>query len=375
MKRSADGKPDVKAADGLSMLRAGFGWTPDDDVRFALGFPHVREVWDVPADDRSARSTARALLERPDAAPRVRWPRDTATSLVRAWGMSAIWESSIATRVLRKQVETQLQRLDPVAPDEAAELVGARVERDLPGLSERAIQNHVLLLEALVGTEPIVEAIVSRLEAADIDLLLTEWSLPPVVTWQLGYLLLRLPPERAAAFRRRLRACLDAALDHRPWLRRRGFAGVGSSHARSLHGVLDGAAGAEDTDRALKWYGHVVDDPLLVRMRVHLNRLSYTPDARLVFLGGAEVLDRYVKDWRKLGGEDELRWFVEQHAPIRAPQSVRALLELAGDSPARDHAVAALTARREHVAPLVAEAAKADHPSAVPAANLLKTWG
>ncbi|MFZ5477633.1 MAG: hypothetical protein ACOZNI_12725 [Myxococcota bacterium] len=375
MKRTGEDKPDAKpGGSGLAMLRPGFAWTPADDARFALGFPHVREVVDPPADESTPRPSARALVERVDRAPQLRWYRDTAQSVVRAWGGVAAWEQSLNERILRAQAVKDIARTDPLTREEADALLGNRLERELPGLSERAVENVVLLLEALVGAEAVVESIVSRLESFDAEMLLSEWSLPPVVTWQLGYLLLRLPEPLATAQRRRLRACLDCALDFRPWLRRRGFTGTGSSHARSLHCVLNGGAGAEDTDRTLRWYGHVVDDPVLVRMRVHLNRLSYAPDARLVFLGGIEVLEHFARDWRRLAGEDEQRWFVDQHARIRAPQIVGLLLVMACESAVKDHALQTLDDLRPHVEGDVAAALKHDKPGAAAAKRLVERW-
>lgn len=373
MKKSEVGALSAAGLAGEALLRPGFGWTPGDDAAFALGFPHLRRLVDGHREDEAPHLSAKRILDAPEAPPRIEWPRRVAQGLVRVWGLPSIWEMTPNTKDFRLDAEEQLWTERPVDASEAGRLLATRMVTDVAGLSERAIQNFVLLLEAQVGTEATARAIVDTLEGFDPDLLLAEWSMAPVITYQLGFLLLRVPPAVDKSLRARLRACLDTTLDYRPVLRRRGFAGLGSSHARSVHLVLNGGAAAEDTDRTLRWYAHVTDDPVLVRMRVALNRLAYVPDARLVFLGGADVLDRYAKDWRKLNG-DEQRWFVEQHGRLAAPQVPGLMLDMVAESAVPDAAIAFFTARRERLAGFVEDAAKSQTPRAVPAKKVLKAW-
>lgn len=365
------GKDAGGAPAGAAMVRAGFGWTAADDLAFATGFPHVRVLVDGHRDDESPQASAKRVIETPDAAPRIAWPRRVAQGLVRVWGLPSIWEISLSTRDYRAGAEEKLWMERPVDAEEAGRLVATRMLTDVAGLSERAMENFVLLLEAQVGAEPVATAIVDQLEGFDLDLLLGEYSLAPVVTYQLGYLLLRVPTTVADGLRRRLRACLEAALDYRPVLRRRGFAGLGASHARSIHLVLNGGAAAEDTDRQLRWYTHVSDDPVLVRMRVALNRSPYVPDPRLAFLGGGDVLDRFAKDWRKLGA-DEQRWFVEQHARVKAPQIPPMFLDMVAESLVPELAIAFFTARREQLGGYLKDTAESPGPRAAVAKRVLK---
>ncbi|MFN7147639.1 MAG: hypothetical protein ACK4YP_27975, partial [Myxococcota bacterium] len=114
------------------------------------------------------------------------------------------------------------------------------------------------------------------------------------------------------------------------------------------------------SDRTLRWYAHVTDDPVLVRMRVAVNRHAYEPDARLVFLGGTDVLQRYARDWPQLGTSDAQRWFFEQVAPIRAPEMYPLMLELAGRSLVRAEAVGWFLAHAHEAMPFLEEAAAGD---------------
>lgn len=360
---------------GLSQLRPGFTFTPADDAAFALGFPHVRQVVDGLREDENPQATALKILPQIERAPRMVWPRRTAQGLVRVWGLPAIWEMAPNSKDLRLEAEEALWKDSPIDRAEAAQLLTLRLEREVQGLSERVIEEFVLLLEAIVGTETVATVIVETLESFDAEMLLASWTTPPLVTFHLGYLLLRVPAPLAVSLRGRLRAALEKAYAFRPVLRRRGFAGQGASHARSIHLALNGGAAAEDTDRTLRWYTHVGDDPVLVRMRVALNRLSYFPDSRLVFLGGNDVLERYNKDWRKLGNQDEQMWFFHQHATVRAPQMLPIFLDMVGESLVRDEAAAWFDAHRDYARPFVEENVNGGTPRSAAAKRVLKSWG
>ncbi len=359
---------------GLVMLRQGFARTPEADASFALGYPYIRPLVDGARGDEVPHATARMLLLKPDLPLRMEWPRRVAQGLVRVWGRNTIYEIGPNQRELRLEAEEALWKQPPIGVDEANQLVETRVSREVPGLTERAVANFVLFLEGMVGSEAVAEAVVGNLEALEPDALLSEWALPPVVTYTLGFVLLRVPGPSAERLRDRLRGCLERCFEHRPVLARKGFAGFGSSHARSVHLLLNGGAAAEDTDRTLRWYAHVTDDPVLVRMRVALNRLAYVPDARLVFLGGPDVLERYGKDWRKLNREEDQRWFFRTHAMIRGPEATGILLDMALDSmiPADVHAW--FDEHRALVEEELREVASGASPRAVTCRKILKRW-
>jgi hypothetical protein len=327
-------------AAGCAAVKPGFCFCAEYDRLFAIGWPHIRFLVDGHREDEDPPAAALRILAQADPPSRFGWPRKVAQGLVRAWGLPSVVERGPGVQDVRRDAVEACWNPDPVTPAEAAGFLACRIQRDLAAGSDRVVESFVLLLEALVGADVVGSAILDTLERLPTDTLLGEWSLPPLVTWQLGFLLLRVPLATATAWRIRMRRVLEAAFDTRPLLRRTGFRGAGSSHARSLHLVLGGGAAVENSsDRSLRWYAHVADDPTLVRMRVSVNRLAYQPDARLVWLGGLDVLERYRKDWPHLASAGAQRWFFEQIAPIRAPQMLPLLLEMAGRSLVRPEAI------------------------------------
>lgn len=361
------GIPDSRwgGAAGLASARPGFCFSPDYDALFALGWPHIRFVVDGHREDEDPPASAERILLQSEPPARFAWPRRVAQGLVRAWGLPSIFELAPGVHDLRIEAREALWSPDPIQPPEAFDLIACRVSQDLPGVSDRGIESLVLLLEALVGAEVVGNAILEALEQLPPDTLLGEWSLPPHVTWHLGFLLLRVPTATAESWRARMRRLLDTALELRPTARRYGFRGAGASHARSLFLVLGGGAAAESsTDRTLRWYAHTSDDSVLVRMRVAVNRLGYEPDARLVFLGGPDVIDRFARDWPKLASSEAQRWFFEQMAPIKAPQMFPLMLEMAGRSLVRSEAIGWFAAHAADAKAFLDEAAASDGTAA-----------
>jgi hypothetical protein len=62
-------------------------------------------------------------------------------------------------------------------------------------------------------------------------------------------------------------------------------------------------------------------------MRVAMDRLGYRPDARLVFLGGLDVLASYAGRWDRLSTEEQ-RWYLEQFGAIRGQATYEIMLEM-----------------------------------------------
>lgn len=332
--------PTFPKAWGLRYVRPGFCFTPEQDALFALGWPHLRVLADNHRDDADPVSAARRFLMEYDAAPRLVWSKPVARGVVRVLGQPSIFELAPGEQSLRQEAEEALWNPEKLGEGELRDLLDVRLNADVPGVSDRTIATFVLLAEALTSTEIVVRLATELLEAMEPEVLLAEWTLPMTVTWQLGYLLLRLPEDKAPLYRARLEKVLAKAVASRPELGLRGFRGKGPSHARALHIVLNGGPAAEEaTDHAPRWYTHVVDEAVLVRMRVAVNRLSYQPDARLIFLGGMDVAQRFAKDWTRLKNTDEQRWFFQQIAPINAPEIRSLLLEMTATSLVRAEAV------------------------------------
>lgn len=360
-------------AAGLSAVRAGFCDSPTGDALFALGWPHMRFLVDGHREDADPPGSALKILAMTDPPARFEWPRRVATGLVRAWGLPSIFELAPGVQDIRLEAKEAVWRPEPITIGEASDLLALRMGQDIPGVSEKGIEAFVLLLEALLGPEAVGGAILDVLEQMSPELLLAEWSLPPLVTWHLGFFRLRVRAAVASAWKARMEATLERAYELRPTFKKRGFRGAGSSHARSLALILGGGAAAESgSDRSLRWYAHVLDDSVTVRMRVSVNRLSYEPDARLVYLGGPDVLGRFARDWTNFGGSEPQRWFFEQIAPIAAPEMYPLMLDLSGRSLVRVAARDWFVARAPATRAWLTEVAAGDGTSATYAKNVLR---
>lgn len=345
-----------KDAAGLTSLKPGACFTAADDRLFALGWPNVRFVSLEHRDERDPPVAAGRLLGG-SALPRTwTWGHRTAERFVRALGASSIFEISPMSKELRPEALEALWTEAPLEPGEVAGLLSARMGGDVAGVPEGAMGTFVLLLEALVGTEVVASAIVELLEAMGPGMLLAGVSGPAAITWQLGFLLLRLPVGVATNVRERLHGVLESVWAQYPHTRA-GFSG--HSHARSLHLILGGGAAAErSSDRSPRWYVFTADDPALVRRRVAVNRGPWPLDARVAWLGGAQVLRHFLRDWSKLRSADDQLWFVRQVAPLKAPEMLPLMLELATRSQVRAEAQAWFAAHREFAEPFLVESAK-----------------
>lgn len=335
---------------GLERLRPGFCFTPEEDALLALGWPHLALVRDPSVDEVppvAVLSTLRSLEFR----PQILWPTRAAIGLARTWGEPVIFEGHLDQRALRDSARAALQNDAPITAREAERLLYTRMTTSTVGLSEQAVGTFCLLLEALVGTWPVAKAIVEVLEDLPTETLWSHWSLPPWLSFHLGYLLLRLPRAQHDALVERLGRVLvraTASAGPRPFGQRL------STHARSIHLVLGGARAALDsTDGDLRWYTHIQDDPELISRR--LGRvLAWSPDARLIFLGGHRVLRQYGRDWkRRLVTREAQSWFLEQISVVRAPETALIALMLHQDSLVKDEALAFFQRRRAALIPLL----------------------
>lgn len=343
--------PPVPAAEsGLASLRPGFCFTPAQDRLFALGWPHMRFLDDV-ADFNFARPTL-ACLTRPDPTPQLRWSRSAATALVRTLGLPEVLELGVSSRALRAEAVREALNDDPVSRAEVRQFLGRRMMLPLPGSSERLIETFVLLAEQLVGSETCAELIVELLEEMDDGVLEATWALPPVVTYTLGFVLLRVPAPTATMFRERL-ARVFAPYDQLISGRRAAWSGA-LSHLRALDLVLHGGLAAErSTDRTLRWYLHAGDQPDLILNRVASDLLGFWPDARLAFLAGDDVLKRFGAQLKRMHDPQDVGYFLEQLAPVRSERVLRIMLIAATEGLRQEDALLWFRAHRAWATPML----------------------
>ncbi|MCA9493750.1 MAG: hypothetical protein KC621_27645 [Myxococcales bacterium] len=294
---------------GLAHLNKGFCFDAAGDEAFALGWPHVRRLTDESVD--AFRSALRHLSE-PDFDLSIHWPRPLAAALVHAWGVGQLFHLAPGSREFSQAAEEAAFSTVAPTPDQVRQYLSERLSRSPMWASERATESFVLLMEALVGSEVVVDAILEHLEGLDGHELNDHLVQPAWITFQLGYLLLRVPAAAAKEYQARMRSLVSGAGAPRSV--------APPSHVRSLLLALDGARAADRlTDKDPRYYTHAVGDATTVRMRASIHRGWAFPDPRLVFLGGTDVLSsRAFQSWAKLPARDQ-RVFFEAVAPIKHP--------------------------------------------------------
>jgi hypothetical protein len=311
---------------GLSQIKKGFCFDAAGDSDFALGWPHVRRVTDESVEYH--RVAAQRLMDA-DFDLAIHWPRDVAAALVHAWGGGQLFELTPGNRAFRLSALEAFWNSETPDREQVEAYIGERLGRAPLWSSKRATESFVLMLEALTSTEWVAEAIVGHLEGMSLSQLHESATQPAWITFQLGYLLLRLPEAKAEALRVRMRKVIteQAAIYPGSILRVQDQ----PSHVRSLALVLDGAAAADQsTDKGVRWYTHAVADPKTVKMRVSLHKGGGSPDVRLAWIAGAEVLSRPLfQRWTQLQPRD-LRWFFESVAPIQHERVVEIMAAMLG---------------------------------------------
>ncbi|MEZ4318103.1 MAG: hypothetical protein R3F61_11385 [Myxococcota bacterium] len=353
---------------GLKSVKKGFCFGAEHDELFALGWPHIRFLTDVNVEPYKP---ALYHLMQTEFDLRLKWPRSLALALVRAWGIGRLYDISPGHREIREEAQEALWNLDPLTDKEVKELVQTRMEATPQWVGERATESFVLLAEALTSPQVVAKAIVEALEGMDRSVLFDMLTMPAIVTFQLGYLFLRMPEAEANKLRARLQNVLDTTCDLGP-------GGEGKPprtpcHARSILLVLQGHEAAHAlTDHDLRWYTHS-QDPVAIRMRANINRSFTLPDSRLVWLGGPRILEsRFGTMHKKLSSTDQ-RWFLEQMSPIKAVEVVPLMLALADESTVRAHARNWILDHRDFALPIVDRLAGVHNPHGEYAKAFLKS--
>ena len=344
---------------GLQQIKKGFCFDPVYDALFAVGWPHIRLLTDVEVEPYKP---ALYHLMQTDFDLRLRWPKRLALALVRAWGIGRLYDIAPGVRKIREEVEETLWDESPMTPKEIGALIATRMDTTPLWVGDRATESFVLLAEALTSADVIAEAIVSSLEELDFDELADARPGPALITFQLGYLMLRMQPGVAKKFETRLRNILEGTAGFGPGHEQR--LPQTPCHTRSIMLVLQGAVAAQvTTDHDLRWYTHSTD-PNAIRMRASINRSFTLPDARLVWIGGPRILTSRFGSWHKKLGSTDQRWFLEQIGPIKALECVPLMLELGQESTVRAHARAWLEQHSRFAMPIIERLASVQNPHA-----------
>jgi hypothetical protein len=338
---------------GARYLKKGFAFTKEMDLAFALGYPHYVELCDGHPADESPMEAGLEFVDADDHTTRV-WPREVASRTARAFPL-------LLNAKLRAKAFSQG---GPVTADEARTIVQGSLDCNR---GDRLL----LLLEALVGTEVVCDAAVATMETygeaqwtgSDFD----------VVTYTLGFLLLRLPAEASTKARARFEA-LHAKVTKAGWE---------SDGIKNLDVALHGVAGAERSayrpeGEAISsmYVTHVVDDPVWVAKTVLAGGppdASSMPDPRLAFLGGQPVLEAEAKWWKKYSRAGGHAAFVERFGHIHTEALLPAFLEMTAASKAKKEAAAWFVQHADFARPFLEKQAKGKNADAAKA--VLKAIG
>ena len=299
-------------AAGLASSKKGFAWEPDYDSLFALGWPHLRLVVADHEDDRDATKWANTAIGGSiEGHYLVEWPEQVALRYVRAFGGRGAGAWSAKNEHVAACIAAEAT---PPSEDEVRQMLADRVKRGGP-TGSWFTEHFVLLLEAFVGTEVVLDGLTSALEG-DVggDEEVEQYG------FVLGFLLLRVAPKVAAKQRARLQAVLEK-----------------TPSSDYLYDGLACALGGGEAARSMGnnpiYYHHAIDDPDGVRQAVAAGK--WLPSARHVFIGGDPVLEIVVKSWNKQKDAELQRKLATQLAPISSPLAVRILAEMAAKSKAK----------------------------------------
>ena len=324
---------------------------PADDVLLARGYPHLARLVDGHADDRKPAAAALKVVNRPasiHARYRIDWPRKVAEHFVRA-ARSKEFQAWTNMEVPAAAVAQG----GPVLADEARELLHRTVAT--PGCTFLArYESLVYVLEAMVGTEVVVEAILEALEALPDARWLVETSGPDRkgggMAFVLGFLFLRVAPERAADQRDRLRRLYERV--------RVAIAAVGKSESWELTNgvemVCEGSKARKCQSPGpytyLDRYIFADDDlDLLRRVLGSKDTVYSTLDVRFVYHLGPEALTLM----KKAPMAAYVPAFLTDIGMIRAPEVLDKMVELFDKSSAKGIPAQWLRAHADYARPIL----------------------
>ena len=319
-------------------------FSPEQNRLYARGWPHLRTLVDKHKLDKKPDDAVRKLFDEPDPTFGVEWPREVAHRFVRVLAESKGtpgWEPAFA-------------KPGPITEVEARALIDRLLH---PAISRPQLQaiDFLLLVEAMVGTEVVTDAILRRFERyapkdwqhdnlrnAFFTALVAPVALP--AAYYLGFFLLRVPDSTRKKYRARVEALLKAAPADRP-----------------LHVAFDLVLNGSEAVRrhrvkALCACHHVEDDPMLVRQLSQHDEHVFSLSPRFVHLGGPDVLDHFAERAKALPRWATVR-FTEEFGTIKHPKIIPIMLTLSGKKTAKDAPLSWFFAHSDFARPFLDEIA------------------
>lgn len=335
---------------GARYLKQGFSFTPEQDLKFALGWPHMKELVDGHPDDAEPEKAARASLENDYPDIRLAWPRQVALRLARFHSTPLVHDYSNVNPEtglpgLTAAAAAALADATPLSADEArARIAEMFTEQGSRSFSNR-IEGALYLLEAFVGPDAVLDAAVTALCGYSPERVLNAGRSLRDAPLAIGMLLLRVPEAERARQMARLEELFQKSSG----------SGIVGELLGPLDAMLHGAAGIRSA-----WPGyriHVLDDPGLVaegRRSKPNDVYGDLPDPRIVFLGGEAAYEVERRLWKKYDFlKPAVAWplIVERMGEIRSPITVALLLELSALPKSKKQALAWFAEHADYARP------------------------
>jgi hypothetical protein len=327
-----------KTAYGARFVKPGFALTPQADLAFALGFPHLEYIVDDHPDDARAEMIA---YER--RSYRLGWPRNVAIRWCRITASKGCRRTPQGATELDTAGKKALKNGAPLATEEVALTLKAMFSDTSSYEDLRAL---VWLFEAFMGPELVATSIVDALEKSSNNVWNHQDHDRAQVMHHVGFLLLRLPAGLADKLRSRLAAIFERRVKALPSKELGPRKGERGSLVRALDVVLHGRAGAERSGERSEDVidpgdlVHITNDAEFVR-EVACQQIA--PDPRLVFLGGDPVLEHLLDRFIRLRGMHHA--LLDGFAEVASPRAIKLIERIAAGKEAAERAKAVLAAR------------------------------
>ena len=317
---------------GARTIKPGFALTAEDDLLFALGWPHVRYVIDGhPADLVTDPAAIEKAVFRSQVGLDV--PRGIAMRRIRAFAAFANGPDG----KLRQGAVRALQNDARMSEDEAKAFVLEHLSGRSLGVQQLEI---AFLLEAIAGPNAIAEAITTAFENAADAQLLDHAAEKSTWAFALGFLLLRASADVSIGLRQRLEAIMSRCPRE-------------DVNSHSVANVLDqvlhtskASLRSDHTEQSLLL--HWVGEAEAVRAELDPKRRPFCGAlyARMVFVGGEEVIDYYKKHYDKVREAPVQRAIVAEFGRIASPRIRELIAAMSEKSKAEDEAHAWLDRNR-----------------------------